>query len=193
MASNLRETVSFLDQLGVYDVILPMLLVFTLVFGILEKTLVLGYEEVGGKKYSRKNLNSMVAFVTSLLVVGSTKLVAMINETVSNSVLLLVMSVLFLILVGSFQKQTSEGVFLEGGWKNLFMVIMFVGIVLIFLNAFKLSNGQSVLSLIFTGIANSIVGSSGVNQNVVGTIVLLGLMVGAIAFVTSGGKKEKEG
>jgi len=193
MASNLRETVSFLDQLGVYDVILPMLLVFTLVFGILEKTLVLGYEEVGGKKYSRKNLNSMVAFVTSLLVVGSAKLVAMINETVSNSVLLLVMSVLFLILVGSFQKQTSEGVFLEGGWKNLFMVIMFVGIVLIFLNAFKLSNGQSVLSLIFTSIANSIVGSSGVNQNVVGTIVLLGLMVGAIAFVTSGGKKEKEG
>ncbi|MEM0231230.1 MAG: hypothetical protein QXW00_00400 [Candidatus Woesearchaeota archaeon] len=190
MASNLRETISFLDQLGVYDVILPMLLVFTLVFGILEKTLVLGYEEIGGKKYSRKNLNSMVAFVTSLLVVGSTRLVAMINETVSNSVLLLVLSVLFLILVGSFQKQTSEGVFLEGGWKNLFMVIMFVGIVLIFLNAFKLSSGQSVLSIIFTGIRNALVGSSGVNNDVVGTIVLLGLMIGAIAFITSSPKKE---
>ncbi|PIN72650.1 hypothetical protein COV21_01515, partial [Candidatus Woesearchaeota archaeon CG10_big_fil_rev_8_21_14_0_10_45_5] len=93
MASNFRETLTLFEQLGVYDVILPLLLVFTIVFAILEKTMVLGYEKIGDKKYTRKNLNSMVAFVTALLVVGSTKLVAMINETVSNTVLLLIMSV----------------------------------------------------------------------------------------------------
>ncbi|MCX6711248.1 MAG: hypothetical protein NTZ02_04140 [Candidatus Woesearchaeota archaeon] len=191
MASNFRETLTLFEQLGVYDVILPLLLVFTIVFAILEKTMVLGYEKIGDKKYTRKNLNSMVAFVTALLVVGSTKLVAMINETVSNTVLLLIMSVLFLILVGSFQKQTEEGVFLEGAWKNLFMIIMFVGIVMIFLNAFKLPSGESVLMAMFNGITSGISGSGGLNGDVAGTIAMFAIMIGAIFFVTASGKKKE--
>jgi hypothetical protein len=191
MASNFRETLMLFERLGVYDVILPLLLVFTIVFAILEKTMVLGYEKIGDKKYSRKNLNSMIAFVSALLVVGSTKLVSMINETVSNTVLLLLMSVLFLILVGSFQKQTEEGVFLEGQWKNLFMVIMFVGIVLIFLNSFKLASGESVLMSIFTGIGKGMTSGGTLNGDVVTTVVMFAVMIGAILFVTSSGKKKE--
>jgi hypothetical protein len=191
MASNFRETLMLFERLGVYDVILPLLLVFTIVFAILEKTMVLGYEKIGDKKYSRKNLNSMIAFVSALLVVGSTKLVSMINETVSNTVLLLLMSVLFLILVGSFQKQTDEGVFLEGQWKNLFMVIMFVGIVLIFLNSFKLASGESVLMSIFTGIGKGMTSGGTLNGDVVTTVVMFAVMIGAILFVTSSGKKKE--
>lgn len=191
MASNFRETLMLFERLGVYDVILPLLLVFTIVFAILEKTMVLGYEKIGDKKYSRKNLNSMIAFVTALLVVGSTKLVAMINETVSNTVLLLLMSVLFLLLIGSFQKQTDEGVFLEGPWKNLFMVIMFVGIVLIFLNSFKLASGESVLMSVFTGIGKGMTSGGTLNGDVVTTAIMFAVMIGAILFVTSSGKKKE--
>ncbi len=184
--SNLRETLTIFEQIGVYDVILPMLLVFTLVFAILEKTRVFGYEQIGDKKYSRKNLNAMVAFVTSILVVGSTRLVAVINETVSNSILLLLMSFLFLLLIGSFHKETEEGIFLEKGWRTLFMIIMFIGIAIIFLNAFKLESGQSVLEWMFTGAIQN------VNSELATSLILFGVIVAAIIFVTAGGRREKK-
>lgn len=130
----LRGIIGFLEQIGVYDVILPFLLVFTIIFAILEKTKVLGMETIEGKKYTKKNINAMVAFVVSFLVVASTKLVAAINEALANIVLLLLLVVFFLLLVGSFFKE-GEDVFLKGKWRTFFMFIMFVGIVLIFLNA----------------------------------------------------------
>ena len=43
--SVFRTAIGFLDKLGVYDIILPFLLVFTLVFAILEKTKILGLEK----------------------------------------------------------------------------------------------------------------------------------------------------
>ena len=132
--SVFRGVLIFFDKLGIYDVVLPFLLVFTIVFAIFEKTRILGSEEIEGKKYTKKNLNAIVAFVTSFLVVASTKLVAVINAAIANTVLLLMLVVLFLLLVGAFFKE-GEGVFLEGRWRILFMTIMFIGIVLIFLNA----------------------------------------------------------
>ncbi len=135
MASVFRGVIEFFVRLGVYDIVLPFLLVFTVVFAILEKTRVFGVEKTKEGEFTKKNLNSMTAFVTAFLVVASSRLVAIINETMANMVLLLMMSVCFLILIGSFMKETKEGVFLEGGWAKLFMVIMFIGLVLIFMNA----------------------------------------------------------
>ena len=88
-------------------------------------------ETQDGKKVTKKNLNAMFAFVTAFLVIASSELVRIINVTVANSVLLLVFAILFLILAGSFHK--DEEFFLDGWWKHMFMIIMFVGIVLIFL------------------------------------------------------------
>src|SRR3989338_2385828 len=122
--SAFREIIIFFNKLGIYDVILPFLLVFTIVFAILEKTKVLGMEDIDGTKYTRKNLNAMVAFVIGFLVVASTNLVRIINTTASQIVLLLFLSIFFLLLVGSFMKE-GDGVFLEGKWNALFMAIMF--------------------------------------------------------------------
>src|SRR3989338_8618558 len=133
--SVFRSVLSFFTDIGIYDVILPFLLVFTLVFAILEKTRVLGTEEIEGKKYTRKNLNAMVAFATGFLTIASAKVVAVINQTVANVMLLLIVCIFFLLLVGSFFKESPEGVFLEGAWKSFFMSIMFIGLVLIFFNA----------------------------------------------------------
>ena len=60
-----RGIIGFLEQIGIYDVILPFLLVFTIIFAILEKTKVLGTETIEGKRYTKKNINAMVAFVIS--------------------------------------------------------------------------------------------------------------------------------
>ena len=178
MASPFRNVLTFFDSLGLFDVVLPFILVFTIVFAILEKTKVLGMEEIDGKKYTKKNLNAIAAFVISFLVIASSELVEIITSVSSKAVVVLFLSFLFLLLVGSFVKE-GEPIFLEGGWKLLFMIICFVSIVAIFLDAIKTKDGKSWLEALSSGFS-----SGGVNDTVVGSVVLLGLMVLFVMYAT---------
>jgi len=132
--SIFRGVIVFLDKLGVYDIILPFLLIFTIVFAILEKTKVLGVEIIKGQEIPKKNINSIVAFVVAFLVIASTQLVAIISEVMANVALLLVLGVSFMILVGAFysDKQFSLE---DTKWVKFLMIFMFIGVVVIFLNA----------------------------------------------------------
>lgn len=130
-----RGVIEFLEKIGVYDVILPFLLIFTIVFAIFDKTKILGTEKIDGKEISKKNLNAMVAFVIALLVVASTKLVGIISEVMANIVLLLILGVSFLLLVGTFFGDKQFTLADYKGWVSFFMIFMFLGIVIIFLNA----------------------------------------------------------
>jgi len=134
MVSGFRNVIEFFADIGLYDVVLPFLLVFTIVFAILEKTKVFGTETIEGKEYPKKNLDAMTAFVMAFFVVASSKLVEIITQVSSYTVILLLLSVLFLLLVGSFMKE-GEGGFLTGNWNYFFMIMMFVGIALIFIYA----------------------------------------------------------
>ena len=175
--SVFRGTLEFFDKLGVYDVVLPFLLVFTLVYALFEKTKVYGTVKLEGKEYTRKNLNGMTAFVIAFFVVASTKLVALINEVLANTVLLLLLSVCFLLLAGSFHTGSKE-FFLEGKWKTFFMIIMFLGIVLIFLNA--LGWLQLIYEYLFFKF----------NTIVVSSIVLVIVIVVFIMYVTKDPKSK---
>ncbi len=132
--STFRGVLGFFDKLGIYDVILPFLLVFTIVFAILEKSKIFGTEKFKDVEYPKKNLNAMVAFVTAFFVVASTKLVAIINKSIANTVLLLILSVFFLLLIGSFYSSKEE-TFLQGNWRTAGMIFMLIGILLIFADA----------------------------------------------------------
>lgn len=185
--SNFRTVLQFFDKVGLYDVVLPFILVFTIVFAILEKTKVLGTEVVSGTTYTRKNLNAMVAFVISFLVIASSKLVEIITQVSSQIVILLLLSVLFLLLVGSFYKD-AEGGYLKGGWQTFFMFLMFIGIVLIFLGAIKNDAGQSWLDIFWAWVSQN-----GQGGNAVGSIILLILIVLLMVYaVRSPGKAESK-
>ena len=172
--SPFRQVITFFSKIGLFDVVMPFLLVFTIVFAIMEKTKVLGTEEIEGKKYTKKNLNAIAAFVIAFLVVAAKELVAIINETVSKAVIVLFFSVLFLLLVGSFHKE-GEPIYLQGGWKVTFMIIVFLAITGIFLDAIKTSDGRSWLERLgdFT--------QSG-SDELAGSIILLVLIVVFIMF-----------
>jgi len=133
--SAFRGVIGFLGKLGVYDIILPFLLVFTIIFAILEKTKILGKERVGDVEVTKKNLNSVVAFVIAFLVIASTQLVAVINEVMANVVLLLILAICFLMLVGTFFGDKEFTLAEFKGWTKFFMILMFIGVVVIFLNA----------------------------------------------------------
>jgi len=169
MATPFREIINFFNDIGVFDVVLPFLLVFTIVFALLERTKVFGTEKIDGKEYSKKNLNSAAAFVMAFLVVASSRLVEIITEVSSKFVVLLLLIVLFLLLVGSFFKEESYGVFLEkGGWRTGFMGLVFVVLVFIFLDALDL----------LSEIGDFLQGTN--RGEIVGSVIL---MIGIILFI----------
>lgn len=181
MATAFRGIIEFIDRIGIYDVVLPFILVFTLVFAILEKTKVLGTETIDGKKWSKKNLNAIIAFSISFFVVGSSKLVEILQIVSSYTVILLMVSILFLLLVGSFWKE-GEGVFLSGKWNSFFMIIMFIGIVFIFLNAIKTDSNETWLAFGWEWLVDHW------QNEWVATIIFIVIIYGIMRFIT---KEEK--
>lgn len=178
--STFRETFAFLDRIGVFDVVLPFLLIFTVVFAMLEKTKVFGTEmSSDGKAYTKKNLNSLAAFAIAFFAVASSKVVHAITNISANVVILLFASVFFLMLVGSFHAQDDKPFALPGPWKALFIIVMFVGLLFIFLNAME-NNGRTWLQTLFDWLSQF---SSNVS---VATIILILIIVGAMYLITKG-------
>jgi hypothetical protein len=191
MVSNFRTAIEFFDKIGIYDVVLPFLLVFTIMFAILEKTKVFGTENIDGKEITKKNLNSMAAFVIAFLVVASSRLVETITEVSSQVVVLLLLSVFFLLLVGSFFKQDELPVFLkDGGWRTLFMLIMFIGIVGVFLAAIENEEGDSWLAWGWDQITGNF--DSTAVASIILILVIIIFMVYVVKGESSSPKKEEK-
>ncbi|PIN77682.1 hypothetical protein COV16_06585 [Candidatus Woesearchaeota archaeon CG10_big_fil_rev_8_21_14_0_10_34_8] len=180
-----RDVLVFFERLGVYDVILPFLLVFTLVFAIFERTKVLGTEVVNDKELPKKNLNAMIAFVIAFLVVASAQIVSIINTAMPMIVILLFLGVFFLLLVGIFYSEKQE-VLLGDKWKIMFMVIMFIGILAIFLYAIPMSSGEPFLTWIMEFLARNY------NTTAVSSIVLMVVVVGFMLYIIREPKAKKE-
>jgi len=180
------NAIEFMTRLGVFEVVLPFLLVFTLVFAFLEKTRIFGTEdyraESDGKMYtiSRKNLNSMVAFTMSFFVVASTQLVALINVVISRIVLVVILLFAFMLTMGSLNKQTKEGFFIQGVWKWIFEIVAVLAIVLIFLDAL------GWLDVILGWLSGSLSSETSM------ALIMVLVLVGIIAWITWTPKKGGE-
>lgn len=185
--SAFRNSLEFLDKIGVFDVVLPFLLVFTIIFALLEKTRIFGTEKLGGEEYTKKQLNSLAAFVMAFFVIASSKLVEIITKISANVIVLVLASVFFLLLAGSFHQQKPEGYFLEKGpFRTLFMAIMFIGLVFIFLNAIK-TGEKTWLSYLFDWLRQF-------SDNVsVSSIVLVVIVVAIMYYIGAVGKAGTAG
>ncbi len=181
-----RGVIDFLVKLGIYDVILPFLLVFSVVFAILDKTKVFGTDTIEGEEYSKKNINAMIAFVIAFLVIVSKQLVATINKALANVVILLLMIVMFMVLIGVFFKKDDE-VILEGGWKIGFMVVILIAIILIFLNAIPTADGTSDwLAAGWGWLVDNW------DSNAIGAIVMFIVIIGLILGITGDKKSSSQ-
>ncbi|MCF7872556.1 hypothetical protein K9L97_06000 [Candidatus Woesearchaeota archaeon] len=179
--SALGNSIEFMQRLGVFDTVLPFLLVFVLVFAFLEKTKVFGIEDYrsdDGKmfKMTRKNLNAMMAFVIGFFVVASSQLVALISEITSKIVLVLVLIVMFMMTVGVMYKEEEKGFELSDKWKSLFAVISFIAIALIFLDSL------GWLTSIFNFLEN-VWGSEAT-----ASLILIALVIGIVMYATKDNK-----
>ncbi len=174
MASPLENAIDFLVRFGFFDVVLPFLLVFTIVFAILEKTRIFGVEN--GKP--KKNLNSMVAFSIALFVVLAKEIVYTIQIALPLVFLVLLIVICFMLLAGSFMGD-KEFSFENKKWAVFLTVVMFLSVILIFLYAFGYLG--AIIGYIVTKWSDTLISS----------LILLAAVVGTIFYVV-GGKSDSK-
>jgi hypothetical protein len=183
MASVMSDVLGFLERLGLFDVLLPFMLIYVMVFALLERTRVFGFDVIntdkGEVKISKQNLNAMFSFAIAFFAILSSQVVQTLHRAIGPVMILLLLIVLFLMLVSVFNK---EGMFdftdkKNKGWMIGFIIVILITIILIFMGSIQNDAGLSWLT-VFWGFV-----SSQVNTGFIGAIVLLLIMVGIIGFV----------
>jgi hypothetical protein len=119
-----------LQEMGVLDVILPFILVFTIVFATLQKTKILGEDE---NKKPRKNFNSVIALVMGLAVViphvigaypnPDSDVVNIINKALPNVSVVLVAVIMLLLIIGVFGNKVDIAGSSLSGWAVVFALV----------------------------------------------------------------------
>lgn len=177
---NLADFFESLEAWGLTDVMLPFLLVFTLVFAVLEKTKVLGME--------KKNLNVVVSLVMALSTIiphitSSYPLdydpVVVINKALPSVSILVVAIMMLLILIGVFAHDKLFLGLTIPGWIGFFSVL---SILFIF---------GSAAGWWDNGFNNALEGFFG--HDAIGIVIMLLVFGIIIAFITGEGKEEKVG
>ncbi len=185
----LGNVLEFFRQLGVYDVVLPFILTFTIMFAILERTQIFGTEgKVKDRAITKKNLNAMVSFVIAFMVVASSKIVEAITKISSEIIVLLLLIVFFLMLVGTFRtyKEIEEGKLIpeDKAWRYTFMFIIALAIIFIFLDAIVAEDGRTWLEIFWDWLAQFYTNAA------VAAIVLIIVIIIFMLWITKESKSE---
>lgn len=178
-AWNLINFVEDLESWGLTDVMLPFLLIFTILFAILQKTRLLGD--------NKKNLNVIISLVIGLMVVIPHILgtypseewdpVFIMNRALPTVSLIIIAIIMMLILIGIFG---GEARFLGGALPGFISFVSLILIILIF-------GGSAGWWPGFWDWLIDVVGTDAVALIVI--ILVFGII---IAFITSEPKEREE-
>ena len=178
MVSTLQNTLEFLKSFGFFDVIVPFLLFFAIIFAILEKTRLLGRE--------KSNVNLIVALAVALLAVAANKIVGLISSVIPNLLLVLVLFMMFVMILGLFFKDEElEFSSKHKNWFKFFMFLLFILTIAFILNAWPTDSG-TMLEKVLDSIQD---GSSG---ELVGGVILLLIVIGAVFVVAKSKRGSQE-
>src|SRR3989338_4247700 len=123
-STNFGNLAESLESIGFVDVLLPFLLIFTVIFAVLEKTKIMGE--------GKRNMSIGIAFIFALLVVvphvtgnfpAGYDPVAVINAALPSVSLVVVAIIALLILIGVFAGDKLVFGMSAPGWIGLFSLI----------------------------------------------------------------------
>ena len=180
MAIGFEDFIISLERVGFVDVLLPFLLVFTIIFAILEKTKILGE--------GKRNMNVGIALIFALIVViphvtgnfpAGYDPVQIINAALPSVSLVIIAIISLMILVGVFAHDRLLWGMTAPGW---------IGLVSIVIIAFIFGSAAGWWQVGFLDWLDSIFGS-----DVIAVIIMILVFGIIIAFVTGGGEAEKKG
>lgn len=153
--------------------VLPFILIFTVVFAILQKSEILGKD--------KKQIDAMVALVFGLITITFARAVGIINQLLPFLAVAIVMILVFMLLIALFYKdQDGKETKLYKNFKSIMLVLAFIAVV--------------IAGLYFTGAWDYLSYKfSEPGSNLVTNIVFIVIIVGGFLVVFYGDKKKPEG
>lgn len=88
-----------LESMGLFDIILPFLLVFAITFAVINKTNILG---------GKKNIDVIISLVISLLAIRSEYFVGLMKSFLPNVAMFMIVILMFLLMLGIFAGQKKD-------------------------------------------------------------------------------------
>jgi hypothetical protein len=179
-AFQFQDLIGTLERIGFVDVILPFLLIFTIIFAVLDKTHILGE--------GKKNMNVAISLIFALLVViphvtgnfpAGYDPVQIINSALPSVSLIIVAVIALLILIGVFHHDRIYLGLTAPGWVGLFSIVALV---------FIFGGAAGWWS---SGALNWLDNAFG--SDILAIVIMLIVFGVIIAFVTGGGEAEKKG
>ena len=150
------------------EAVLPFILIFTVVYAILQKSEILGED--------KKQIDALVALVVGLITTTFANAVGIINTLLPFLAVSVVLILVFLILVASVSTDGTKK--LENGFRNTIIVLVFLAVI--------------IATLIITGawdyLAYKFGGPGGSEWFT--NIVFLAIIAGAFIMVFVGDKKK---
>lgn len=117
---NFGDTIKVLQEVGVFDYLLPFLLIFSILFAILEKTKILGSEKT--------NINIVVSTVVSLLVLVQPGIIQTINLFLPRVSLIIVVILMGLLVISMVSGEHYQG--LKGSVFALAVILIIISIII---------------------------------------------------------------
>jgi len=121
---SFENSIEYLQNIGVFDYVLPFLLIFAIVFAALEKTKILGTDKT--------NINAVVSLVIGLLLISRQEIVAIINEFLPNISLILVVILMSLLLISVIAGDEFKG--LNNGLLTMGIIVVITAVVIALAN-----------------------------------------------------------
>jgi len=115
MAAGFYDLFYQLQGSGFYEFLLPFLLVFAVIFGILQKSKIFGD--------SAKNINAVVALVLGLLITSQFEVVQGLTSFLPRMSMFIIIAMMVLIFIALFAGDVGEGI---GGWMLWIIAIIAV-------------------------------------------------------------------
>jgi len=110
---SFQETLTQWEQIGVFDILLPMLLIFTVVYAILDRTKIFGQD--------KKPINAVVALVISFLTIQNTYVTGFFKILFSQVALGIAILLAVVLLTGLVMGNKQNHL-----WKFVIMILGFV-------------------------------------------------------------------
>jgi len=175
----LEDVITYLDKIGFFTVLLPFILIFSVVFAILEKTKIFGTENIGGTDFPRRNVNLIVSFSISLFAVASATVIDVLTKALGPIIILIFVAVFSIVFIGVFGQ--------EADWKTnkavkYYAGALVIGVLAIFLWALDWLDEVKDYFESHTNLSN-----------LIGVIILFGVIALSILWITQPGSSDSKG
>jgi len=151
-----------LENLGLFDIILPFILMFAVIFGVLS------YAKIFG---DNKGIHSLIALVIALMAVRFPLYTDFLNVVSEKLAIGVVILLGVIILIGLFTTKESNAAW---GW-----ILITVAVIILFIIAFQTAN--------YFGYPDSYT-----EEDLVGGILAVAVIIGLIVVVMVSGNKDKK-